>query len=174
MEWVIYSNDQFSDSGRTSLGRVTSTYILAGDVHSQARGKFFGCEIRANFGGNESVIKRDVRFVSADAIVLDTTIGVSWSPLRLTGTRYTVTVSVSPGTSGRPISKVRIEYGDCLSSTPCQFVWLTKATGNSWTGFFDFGQELGGNEFLGITPFDSDNRSTGVAPRINQWGVIKT
>jgi len=177
---VLYPNSNFNSSERTILS-ATAAYgaILSGDSLSSARGKYFGCEVTA-VSGSETVIGRSsMYFVSQNAAILNTALSASWSPLKLKGTVYTVTLNANKGSSPRAISKILIGLNaNCETSNSCNATSLSLISGTTssgnWSGTVDFGRVLDGNESLTIYLYDTDNRIMAIGPRINQWGVVIT
>ena len=173
--WVVYPNSNYLASERRILATNINSFTLDGDNLSYARGKYFGCE-SSSISGTESFTSRDMYPVNANAAILNTALRATWSPLKLSGTNYTVTVNASKGTSPRDISKVLIGYNsDCETIYPCTATNLTLTLGTTnsgtWTGSINPGKVLGDEESLTIYIYDTDNRIMAIAPRINQWGV---
>jgi hypothetical protein len=181
--WVVYPNTSFNANERVVLasGNYTGSrqaFALIGDDASTARGKYFGCEATAT-GSNQTVTRRVTYPVNANASILNTLLSASWSPLKLKGTVYTVTLNAFKGSSPRAISSVFVGVNsNCETTHPCGGTPLNLISGNTssgtWSGTIDLGRILGDNESLSIYLYDTDNRSYAMSPRINQWGVINT
>jgi hypothetical protein len=185
--WVVYPDSSFNAGERVILASGNYrwhwnqnwvTYQLSGEAFASARGKYFGCEAMAT-ESSETVTARVTLPIDPNATILNTQMEASYSPLRLQGTAYTVTVRASKSFSPRAISSVYVGVNsNCLRIYPCAGTALTLISGDTirgtWSGTIDLGRILGGNENLTIYLYDTDNRVHEISPRIVQWGVIKT